>query len=124
MKLARGVEAKRHQIGLHVAEILEAMEHTAPVEHAGSHPDYGPVVRVTGVTGTGRGVVLTVQADRLPMTLVDLSADVEAPLAGHSTDGGTEIPRCARDDMRVVIPRSAATRDLGTPARRGTSQAK
>jgi hypothetical protein len=36
---------------------------------------------LTGVTGTGRAVRLTVQADRLPMTLVDLSADSEAPLA-------------------------------------------
>ena len=45
------------------------------------HPDYGPLTVLTGVTGTGRGVRLTVQADRLPMTLVDLSADVEAPLS-------------------------------------------
>jgi hypothetical protein len=82
MKLARGVEAKRHQIGLHVAEILEAMEHTAQPVAAGMHRDYGPLVRITGVTGTGRGVTLTVQADRLPLTLVDLSADVEAPLMG------------------------------------------
>jgi len=53
------------------------------VEPADVHPDYGPLVYITGVTGTGRGVRLLVQADRLPMTLVDLSADVEAPLAGR-----------------------------------------
>ena len=83
LQLARGIEAKRHHMGLHVSEILEALEHTAPVDPADVHPDYGPLVYITGVTGTGRGVRLLVQADRLPMTLVDLSADVEAPLAGR-----------------------------------------
>ena len=80
LRLARGVDAKRHQIGLHVGEILEALETTAPIEDAGVDPDYGPLTCVTGVTGAGRGVRLTVQADRLPMTLVDIAADVEAPL--------------------------------------------
>jgi superfamily II DNA/RNA helicase len=79
--LVRGVDAKRHRIGLHVGEILEALEHTAEPEDAGAHADYGPLVLLTGVTGTGRAVRLTVQADRLPMTLVDVSADVEAPLS-------------------------------------------
>ena len=79
--LARGVDAKRQHIGLHVGEILEALEHTAEPEDAGAHPDYGPLLLLTGVTGTGRAVRLTVQGDRLPMTLVDLSADVEAPLS-------------------------------------------
>ena len=81
LQLARGVDAKRQRIGLHVGEILEALEHTAEPEDAGAHPDYGPLTLLTGVTGTGRAVRLTVQADRLPMTLVDVSADVEAPLA-------------------------------------------
>jgi superfamily II DNA/RNA helicase len=82
---ARGVEAKRHRIGIHVGEILEALEHTAPVEDAGVDPEYGPLTHVTGVTGSGRGIRLTVQADRLPMTLVDLWADVQAPLAPDET---------------------------------------
>lgn len=81
LHLARGVEAKRQQIGLHVGEILEALEHTAAPEDVGVHPDFGPLTRLTGVTGTGRAVRLTVQADRLPMTLVDVSADVVAPLS-------------------------------------------
>ena len=81
LQLARGVEAKRQRIGLHVGEILEALEHTAPPEDAGAHADYGPLILLTGVTGAGRAVRLTVQADRLPMTLVDLSADVAAPLS-------------------------------------------
>jgi len=79
--LARGVEAKRHQLGLHVSEILEAMEHPTHQEAGGTHPEYGPVYRVIGITGRGRPIELVVQADRLPMTLVDLSTDPEAPLA-------------------------------------------
>ena len=81
LQLARGVDAKRQRIGLHVGEILEALEHTAEPEHTGAHPDYGPLTVLTGVTGAGRGVQLTVQADRLPMTLVDVSADDAAPLS-------------------------------------------
>ena len=76
----RGVDAKRHQLGLHVNEILEALEH-ASAEDAGMHAEYGPLQRLTGVTGRAREVELLVQADRLPMVLVDLMSDVEAPLA-------------------------------------------
>jgi SNF2 family DNA or RNA helicase len=81
LKLARGVEAKRHQLGLHVTEIREAAEHARHAEGAGHHPEYGLLHRIVGVTGRGREVQLLVQADRLPMTLADLSADAEAPLA-------------------------------------------
>jgi superfamily II DNA or RNA helicase len=81
LKLARGVEAKRHQLGLHVTEIREAAEHVKHAEDAGHHPEYGRLSRLVGVTGRGRAVQLLVQADRLPMTLADLSADAEGPLA-------------------------------------------
>jgi SNF2 family DNA or RNA helicase len=84
LELARGVDAKRQRIGLHVGEILEALESTAPVEDAGVDPDYGALVHVSGVTGAGRGIRLTVQADRLPMVLVDIWADVAAPLSSGS----------------------------------------
>jgi superfamily II DNA/RNA helicase len=76
----RGLETKRAQLGLHVSEILEALEHAAQPENAGGHPEYGALQRITGVTGTGRAVILLVQGDRLPMTLVDIDADLEAPL--------------------------------------------
>ena len=79
LKLARGVEAKRHQLGLHVTEIREAAEHAGYAEDAGHHPEYGSLYRIVGVTGRGRAVQLLVQADRLPMTLADLSADAEVP---------------------------------------------
>lgn len=78
LKIARGVEAKRHQLGLHVTEIREAAERPRRVEDGGHHPEYGALYRIVGVTGRGRRVQLLLQADRLPMTLADLSADAEA----------------------------------------------
>jgi len=81
LKLARGVEARRHQLGLHVTEIREAAEHPRPVEDGGHHPEYGSLYRIVGVTGRGRVVQLLVQADRLPMTIADLSADAGEPAA-------------------------------------------
>ncbi len=72
--LAPGVEAKRQQIGLHVNEVLEALEHAAPSAHAGTSP-YGALVRITGVTGRGRAIELVAQCDRLPMTIAELHAD-------------------------------------------------
>ena len=79
LRMARGVEAKRHQLGLHVTEIREAAEHPRRVEDGGHHPEYGPLHRIVGVTGRGRMVQLWLQADRLPMTLADLSAGAAAP---------------------------------------------
>jgi SNF2 family DNA or RNA helicase len=72
--LQQGVEAKRQQLGLHVNELLEALENTAPAEPAG-HSAYGALVRITGVTGTARTVEVVAQADRLPMTIAELHAD-------------------------------------------------
>jgi len=79
---ARGVEAKRHHLGVHVNEILEMLASGPTVRDAGMHPEYGSLLHVVGVTGRAREVVLTVQADKLPMVFVDLSADEEAPLPG------------------------------------------
>jgi len=80
MVVARGVEAKRHQLGVHVNEILEMLSTGPAVQDAGTHAEYGSIVRVTGVTGRSREVTLVVQADRLPMVFVDIFADEEAPL--------------------------------------------
>jgi SNF2 family DNA or RNA helicase len=80
LKLARGVEASRNQLGLHVSEIIEALEHVTTVVDGGVHPEYGPLQRILGVTGRARAIELIVQADRLPMTLVGIVADPEAPL--------------------------------------------
>jgi superfamily II DNA/RNA helicase len=73
--LAPGVDAKRQRLALHVAEIQEALERTTAPEDVGMHPEHGPLMLLTGVTGAGRGVRLTVQANSLPMTLVDVAAD-------------------------------------------------
>jgi superfamily II DNA or RNA helicase len=79
-RLADGVDERRRRLGLHVAEILEVLGQGAVVDRDGSDPALGPLVRVTGVTGRGRAVVLRAQADRLPMTVVGVDADEEAPL--------------------------------------------
>ncbi|MGH2667701.1 MAG: hypothetical protein ACRDH5_01020, partial [bacterium] len=81
MTVAPGVERARVQLGLHVSELLESLAGGPDVQPAGMHPDYGPLYRVTGVTATGRAVTLTAQADRLPLTLVELAAEPAAPLA-------------------------------------------
>jgi hypothetical protein len=79
LEKARGVEARREQLGLHVHELLEAME-SAHQEDGGVSPQYGALVRLTGVTKRGRAVRISVQADRLPMFLAELDADPAAPL--------------------------------------------
>jgi SNF2 family DNA or RNA helicase len=80
--LAEGVEAKRHRLGLHVSEILEALERAAPPEDASVHPEHGPLKRLSGTTGAGRAVRLFVQGDELPMMLVDIDADAAVSPAG------------------------------------------
>src|SRR5215208_188251 len=92
LEKARGVEARREQLGLHVNELLEALE-TAHQEDAGVSPEYGPLVRLVGVTRRGRAVRATVQADRLPMLLVDVDADPEAPLLPGGPDAWSAPPR-------------------------------
>ena len=81
MSVAPGVEAARRELGLHVGELLEMLTAGPVVEPAGIHPDYGPIYRVTGVTSRGRAVTMVVQADRLPLSFIELGADPAAPLA-------------------------------------------
>ncbi|MEW5849445.1 MAG: DEAD/DEAH box helicase [Myxococcota bacterium] len=78
MRLVRGVQAHCEAIALLPHEVIEAM-HSPVVEPAEVSPDYGPLVRVTGVTGRGRAVQLKVQADRLPLLLVEIDADPLVP---------------------------------------------
>jgi SNF2 family DNA or RNA helicase len=77
--LAPGVEAKRHRLALHVNEIMEVLERASPPEDVSVHPEHGPLKRVSGVTGGGRAVHLLVQADQLPMTLVDVDTAAAGP---------------------------------------------
>jgi SNF2 family DNA or RNA helicase len=80
---AAGWEAKRQRLGVHVTELLEALESiepigditTAPPTPAGTHPQYGTLVRLTGLTSSGRAITLTAQVERLPMALVDISVE-------------------------------------------------
>src|SRR6266542_1351145 len=74
-------EAKRHKLRVHVPELLEALESIEPIggvtteQPAGSHAEYGDLVRLTGLTSTGRAITLVAQAERLPLALVDIEAD-------------------------------------------------
>ena len=79
---AAGWDAKRHKLGVHVTEILEALESiepigdvTPPPQPAGTHPEYGELVRLTGLTSTGRAIALVARVDRLPLVLVDIAVD-------------------------------------------------
>src|SRR5213075_1203406 len=80
---AAGWEAKRRRLGVSVSELLEALESIEPIGDvtttqplpAGSHPEYGALVRLTGLTSSGRAITLTAQVERLPMALVDISVE-------------------------------------------------
>ncbi|HJS44456.1 MAG TPA: DEAD/DEAH box helicase [Gemmatimonadales bacterium] len=78
---AAGWEAKRMRLGVHVTELLEALESIEPIggatttQPAGSHPEYGALVRLTGLTSSGRAITLVAQVERMPLTLVDISVE-------------------------------------------------
>jgi len=78
---APGWDAKRLKLGLHVTDVLEALESIEPVggvttaQPAGRHPKYGDLVRLTGLTSAGRAITLVAQVERLPLALVDIEAD-------------------------------------------------
>jgi hypothetical protein len=70
---------------VHVTEVLEALESIEPIggvttpEPAGRDPQYGDLVKLTGLTSAGRAIALVAQVDRLPLALVDIAADAVAP---------------------------------------------
>lgn len=79
MNLAAGVEAHRIEIGLEVPEIMSALRLAEDVEDAG-RSEYGPTVWVRSATSRGRAVSVRAAVDSLPITILEMSADVEAPL--------------------------------------------
>src|SRR5437867_1404608 len=79
---APGWDAKRQRLGIHVTGVLEALESIEPIgggittpEPAGTHPQYGELVRLTGLTSSGRTITLVAQVDHLPLVLVGIQAD-------------------------------------------------
>jgi superfamily II DNA or RNA helicase len=74
VSFAAGVDTVRRQLGLQPHHILEALEHAAPAEDAGNS-EYGRLVRITGITGAVRTVVITASADRLPIVITGIEAD-------------------------------------------------
>jgi SNF2 family DNA or RNA helicase len=82
---AAGWDAKRQRLGIHLTEVLEALESIEPIggiesvttQPAGSHPQYGELVSLTGLSSSGRAITLVAQVDRLPMVLVDIEVDAK-----------------------------------------------
>src|SRR6266545_1840836 len=80
---AAGWEAKRRRLGVPVTELIEALESIEPIGDvtttqpllAGSHPEYGGLVRLTGLTSSARAITLVAQVERLPLALVDISVE-------------------------------------------------
>src|SRR5438034_33799 len=78
---AAGWDAKRHRLGVHVTELLEALESIEPIggvtipQPAGGHPEYRELVRLTGLTSAGRAITLVARVDRLPLVLVDIEVE-------------------------------------------------
>src|SRR5438270_2092070 len=80
---AAGWEAKRRRLGVQVTDLLEALESIEPIGDvtttqpvpAGSHPEYGALVRLTGLTSSARAITLVAQVERLPLALVDISVE-------------------------------------------------
>src|SRR5256884_614399 len=75
-------ETKRHRLDVHVTERLQALESIQPIagvtnapQPARPPPADGDLVRLTGLTSTGRAITLVAQVDRLPLALVDIEAD-------------------------------------------------
>ena len=80
---APGWDAKRQRLGVHVTEVLEALESIEPIggggattpQPAGSHPQYGELVRLTGIGSSGRAISLVAQVEHLPLVLVDIQVE-------------------------------------------------
>src|SRR2546422_11396600 len=80
---AAGWEAKRRRLGVPVTELIEALESIEPIGDvtttpplpAGRPPQHRALVRLTGLTSSGRAITLVAQVGRLPMALIDISVE-------------------------------------------------
>jgi hypothetical protein len=78
---APGWEVKRQRLRVHLTDVLEALESIEPIggvtttRPAGSHPEYGELIRLTGLTSSGRAISLVAQVERLPLVLVDIGVE-------------------------------------------------
>ena len=78
---AAGWEAKRLRLRVQINELLEALESIEPIggatttQPAGTHPQHGELVRLTGLTSSGRAITLVAQVEKRPMTLVDIAVE-------------------------------------------------
>ncbi|HMJ57636.1 MAG TPA: DEAD/DEAH box helicase [Gemmatimonadales bacterium] len=75
---ASGWDAKCRRLGVHVTEVLEALESIEPIDLIGGVEAVttpGEPVRLTGLASSGRTITLVAQVDHLPMVLVDIQVD-------------------------------------------------
>ena len=72
---APGWDAKCRRLGIHVTEVLEALESIEPLGGMESVTTHGELVSLTGLSSSGRTITLVAQVDRLPLVLVDIKAD-------------------------------------------------
>ncbi|MEP6779872.1 MAG: DEAD/DEAH box helicase [Gemmatimonadaceae bacterium] len=75
VRSAPGVEAERAALGIHVTEIFEMLTAGPHVEPGGLNIDYGSTYRLNGLSGRMRHISMLVQADRLPMAIINISGD-------------------------------------------------
>src|SRR5207247_650257 len=115
---AAGWDAKRHRLGVHVTELLEALESIEPIggvtipQPASGHPEYGELVRLTGLTSAGRAITLVARGDRPPLVLVAIAATAAC------NPSSPPVPLSLREsgDHRGV--------DLTIPVRDGVAKAQ
>ena len=77
---APGWDAKCRRLGIHVTEVLEALESIEPIDLIGGVEAVttpGEPVRLTGLASSGRTITLVAQVDRLPMVLVDIGIQAD-----------------------------------------------
>jgi hypothetical protein len=72
---APGWDTKRLRLGLHLKDVLEALESIEPIGAEGPRAKPGEPVRLSGMTSRGQIVTVVARVDRLPMVLVDIQAD-------------------------------------------------
>ena len=72
---APGWDTKRLRLGLHLKDVLEALESIEPIGAEDPRAKPGEPVRLSGMTSRGQIVTVVARVDRLPMVLVDIQAD-------------------------------------------------
>ena len=73
--LAQVIEAIRARAARLSLGLIEPIGGITTPQPAGSHPQYGELVRLTGMSSSGRAITLVAQVEHLPLVLVDIQVD-------------------------------------------------